>query len=122
MRLRGLIPTITAGSDGLVLRTDDSGMGWQRLTEGGRDDLSDIFFLDGSRGWAVGARGKILMTRNGGKAWYPQLSGVTQHLDAVTFVDEKNGYRAFRRLLLRFGFGVHPGREARLLMAELEVI
>jgi photosystem II stability/assembly factor-like uncharacterized protein len=48
-----------AGADGLVVRTDDGGLSWQRLTEGGRDDLANIFFIDNSHGWAVGERGKF---------------------------------------------------------------
>jgi photosystem II stability/assembly factor-like uncharacterized protein len=62
------------------------------LTDGGRDDLSDIFFLDGSRGWAVGARGKILSTTSGGKDWITRPSVTRERLNAVIFVDQLNGW------------------------------
>ena len=45
----------------LVLRTDDGGLSWRRLTHGGREDLANIFFIDNSHGWAVGEHGRILL-------------------------------------------------------------
>jgi hypothetical protein len=38
----------TAGGDGLVLRSDDSGVGWSRLTEGGPRRSCRHLFLDNS--------------------------------------------------------------------------
>src|SRR5260370_24668610 len=55
------------GSDRLVVRSDDGGLGWRRLTEGGRDDLADLFFPDGWLECAVRSHVKILATRAGAK-------------------------------------------------------
>ena len=34
------------GEDGLIVRTDDGGYSWQRLSEGGREDVNDLVFFD----------------------------------------------------------------------------
>jgi len=55
-------------------------------------DLTDVFFLDPDRGWAVGDRGVIWSTSDGGRRWQLQASGVTCRLESIHFVDRQNGW------------------------------
>jgi photosystem II stability/assembly factor-like uncharacterized protein len=56
--------------------------------------LTDVFFLDADRGWAVGDRGTILATTNGGQEWHAQKSPTTPRLESVWFVDANTGWAA----------------------------
>lgn len=55
-------------------------------------ELTDVFFLDPDRGWAVGDRGVILSTTDGGRHWQPADSPVNCRLESVRFVDENLGW------------------------------
>jgi photosystem II stability/assembly factor-like uncharacterized protein len=55
-------------------------------------ELTDVFFLDAERGWAVGDRGTIWATTDGGQAWRAQISGTSARLEAVWFVDAEHGF------------------------------
>lgn len=57
-------------------------------------ELTDVMFIDGLRGWAVGDRGLILATINGGKHWQRQPSGASCRLECVHFIDADNGWAA----------------------------
>jgi photosystem II stability/assembly factor-like uncharacterized protein len=54
--------------------------------------LNDVFFLDGSCGWAVGDQGVIWHTEDGGRHWDLQPSGTVCSLRSVWFVDRRNGW------------------------------
>ena len=75
-------------------RTDDGGLSWRRVSPKrlASEDLSNIVFLDGSRGLAVGSRGRILFTSSGGKNWTVRPSPTTARLNAMDFVDQKQGW------------------------------
>lgn len=60
----------------------------------GDAQLSDVFFIDNRRGWAVGDRGTIWHTEDGGVHWSLQPSGVAAPLHAVWFVDAQTGWAA----------------------------
>ena len=34
------------GESGLIVRTDDGGYSWQRLSDGGREDVNDLTFFN----------------------------------------------------------------------------
>jgi len=55
-------------------------------------ELTDVFFVDPDRGWAVGDRGVICHTDDGGRNWQLQSSPVSCRLESVCFVDERNGW------------------------------
>jgi photosystem II stability/assembly factor-like uncharacterized protein len=55
----------TNGS-GLVLKTFDGGASWGVQVSNTAQTLNDVWFVDGLRGWAVGAGGRVLHTSNGG--------------------------------------------------------
>src|SRR6476469_9567665 len=79
------------GDNGLILRTDDGGLSWQRLSEGGREDVNDLAFLSDDVGIAVGSHGKLWITNDGGKNWIAGFSDTKANLNAVTFIDEMRG-------------------------------
>jgi photosystem II stability/assembly factor-like uncharacterized protein len=75
----------------LVLRTDDGGLSWRRLTHGGRDDLANIFFIDNSHGWAVGSMvGSFSQTL--AEDVDSSAFNSAENLNAITFVNEKSGW------------------------------
>lgn len=69
----------------------NSGWCWQRPTPAG-GLIADVFFLDGSTGWAVGDAGLILKTTDGGATWVGQASGVSTRLTQVRFSDASHGW------------------------------
>jgi len=68
------------------------GLEWHAQGSGTALDLTDLDFVDRSRGWVVGDGGTILHTEDGGATWTPQASGTTAGLGAVDFVDAQNGW------------------------------
>ena len=59
--------------------------------------LSQVFFGDAERGWAVGDRGVIWHTDDGGQRWRLQNSGVDDRLTAIHFTDADNGWAVGRQ-------------------------
>jgi photosystem II stability/assembly factor-like uncharacterized protein len=57
-------------------------------------ELTDVSFVDGQHGWAVGDRGVIWSTADGGKHWRTQPAGVACRLASVQFLDAENGWAA----------------------------
>ncbi len=55
-------------------------------------DLTDVFFIDTSRGWAVGRDGTILATNDAGQNWQPQSSGTKAWLYSVQFLNDGRGW------------------------------
>ena len=61
-------------SESFILSTNDGGSTWRKMFHIKSDKdhsawIINIFFLDRSRGWAIGRDGLILRTVNGGKTW-----------------------------------------------------
>jgi photosystem II stability/assembly factor-like uncharacterized protein len=77
-----------------MLRTSSGGASWSVLTPTPHG-LSDIFFLDPNRGWAVGEN-EILATTDGGDVWQPLDDGVLvwHEYYAVHFADADHGWIA----------------------------
>ncbi|MCL4193157.1 MAG: hypothetical protein KJZ87_15580, partial [Thermoguttaceae bacterium] len=59
--------------------------------------LCDVYFIDASRGWAVGDRGAIWHTDDAGSHWHLQRSGVNASLQSVFFLDATTGWIAGRQ-------------------------
>lgn len=85
---------IIAAGGGRLLRTVDGGRHWHTLLRGGRN-LSSLFFLDPSTGWAAG-EGWIFRTADGGATWTRINSSGDGNDDfrarAIHFLD---GYRGW---------------------------
>jgi photosystem II stability/assembly factor-like uncharacterized protein len=53
-------------SSGLILKSEDGGLGWTRQVSNTSRRLNDVHFVDRLRGWAVGEAGTIVHTSVGG--------------------------------------------------------
>jgi photosystem II stability/assembly factor-like uncharacterized protein len=56
------------------------------------NDISGVWFVNRTTGWAVGDAGTLLFTSDGGKTWVQQASHTNYDLFDVRFVDEKTGW------------------------------
>src|SRR5262245_13069145 len=70
-----------------VLATKDAGASWKSQPTGQTTPLNGVFFLDESRGWAVGDLGVILSTKDGGQTWMVQRQAAKR--TAALFVHAK---------------------------------
>jgi photosystem II stability/assembly factor-like uncharacterized protein len=53
-------------ASGLILKSEDGGLGWTRQVSNTGRRLNDVYFVDRLRGWAVGDVGTIVHTSLGG--------------------------------------------------------
>ncbi|QFU76573.1 hypothetical protein EY643_13405 [Halioglobus maricola] len=67
---------VVAGERGHVLFSDDRGATWTQAGVPTRQMLTALFFVDESRGWAVGHDGLVLLTDDGGASWRVQRDGL----------------------------------------------
>lgn len=67
---------VSVGARGTVLLSDDGGASWrQARAVPASVALTDVCFVDGQLGWAVGHSGIVLHSRDGGETWVRQLDG-----------------------------------------------
>lgn len=65
---------------------------WQKQQTGTFAWLHSVFFVDESRGWAVGGKGALLATRDGGEHWEQRRRPVEDALHEIVFTDESTGW------------------------------
>ncbi len=76
-----------------ILATTDGGDTWKQQYAAPSGSLTDVCFVDGDHGWAVGIHGTILQTTDGGATWRPQQAPPNaQTLSAVSFSDAEHGW------------------------------
>ena len=78
--------------DSLVMRTEDGGDTWRRITVPAKKELFHLDFDGNSRWWIVGDSGLILATTDEGNTWSKQISGTTNPLYNVDFRNSTEGY------------------------------
>lgn len=78
--------------DSLLMRTDDGGDTWRRISVPTKGELFHLDFDGNSRGWIVGDDGVILASTDEGNTWVRQDSGTKAALFNVDFRDSKEGY------------------------------
>ncbi len=78
--------------DSLVMRTEDGGETWRRVTVPAKGELFHLDFNGSSRAWIVGDKGLILASSDGGSSWQQQKSGVERALFNVDFRDDDFGF------------------------------
>lgn len=83
--------------DSLLLRTDDGGASWLRVSAPVKVELLHLDFRGEKRGWIVGDRGTILHTADGGETWRQQRVGTTATLYHVDFEDDETGWAVGER-------------------------
>jgi photosystem II stability/assembly factor-like uncharacterized protein len=78
------------GEAGMVLRSQDFGLGWRLV--GNAEDVAwnDISFV-GNKGWLVGEFGRIKVTSDGGSTWDAVVSPVKNSLMSVAFRNDRDG-------------------------------
>ena len=83
---------VAAGSRGHVLLSQN-GDDWQQASVPVNVLLTDVFFLDGKLGWAVGHDATIIHSTDGGKNWQVQQYApeLDKPLFGVHFKDAQNG-------------------------------
>lgn len=78
--------------DSLVLKTDDGGESWRRVSVPSRKELFHLDFNGSDRAWIVGDEGLILASTDSGATWQVQPSGTRLPLYNVDFRDDNEGY------------------------------
>jgi photosystem II stability/assembly factor-like uncharacterized protein len=81
------------GLDGVIIRTDDGGITWKRLSTGAKYALYKVTVI-GQHGWAVGDRGQYLMSTDSGASWNKRENLIQTRfwLKDVAFTDEQHGW------------------------------
>ena len=80
-----------------VLKTTDGGASWRRIAIPDVDDesgLSNLYFLDAQRGWALGADGVLVATTDGGETWDDIGYGIDNRMYGLFFWDALTGWVA----------------------------
>ena len=92
---------ISGGSnyEGYLYKTINGGTNWTKRIFPDTYELESIYFINESKGWAVGDSGIVITTSDGGDTWYFQNSKTKSHLSSVYFIDENNGW-------ICYGYGV----------------
>ena len=78
--------------DSLLMRTEDAGQTWRRITVPTKTELFHLDFNNNSHGWIVGDGGVILSTTDEGLTWKKQNSGTNIPFYNVDFRDDDEGY------------------------------
>ncbi len=78
--------------DSLLMRTEDGGDTWKRISVPTKTELFHLDFSGNSHGWIVGDGGVILATTDSGLTWARQISGTSLPLYNVDFRDDNDGY------------------------------
>ncbi len=65
---------VAVGERGTIVRSQDSGKAWTRVSSPVHATLTGVSFADATHGWAVGHDGAILNTSDGGHTWALQFS------------------------------------------------
>lgn len=78
--------------DSLLMRTEDGGETWQRITVPSKTELFHLDFNGSSHAWIVGDNGLILASTDSGLTWKIQPSGTNMPLYNVDFRDDYEGY------------------------------
>jgi photosystem II stability/assembly factor-like uncharacterized protein len=65
---------------------------WERQETGTLAWLHSVFFVDESKGWAVGGKGALLSTSDGGARWKVRARLTEDAMRDVFFTDERTGW------------------------------
>jgi photosystem II stability/assembly factor-like uncharacterized protein len=66
--------------------------GWSRIESKTFAWLKSVFFLNQSRGWAVGSKGTLLITADGGRTWRQDKKFTNDNIRDVHFSDVEHGW------------------------------
>jgi photosystem II stability/assembly factor-like uncharacterized protein len=80
------------GSEGNIIKTEDTGQSWKAINSGVVEHLWDIEFLNRSIGFIVGDFGRILKSIDGGESWRKTNSGTQENIYSIAFKNELEGW------------------------------
>lgn len=78
--------------ESLVMRTEDGGESWRRVSVPAKAELFHLDFNGNSHAWIVGDDGVIFASTDSGISWSAQSSGTKMALYNVDFRDDNEGY------------------------------
>ena len=79
------------GEKGLVLRTENGGLTWQKVITSIPSNFMRVNFADDKNGWIVGYGGTVLRSSDKGHTWIKQASSTTGNLYGL-FITKKFGW------------------------------
>ena len=79
------------GQETLIQKTTDGGKTWLKQPTNTEDILEDMYFINGTTGWAVGENG-VIFTTTDGNSWKALDSGSEEKLRSVRFVSANTGW------------------------------
>ncbi|MEJ7846603.1 MAG: YCF48-related protein [Pyrinomonadaceae bacterium] len=92
--------------ESLVMRTEDGGETWRRVSVPSKAELFHLDYNGNSHAWIVGDDGVILASTDSGLNWRAQSSGTKMALYNVDFRDDNEGYAVGKKgTILRTGNG-----------------
>jgi photosystem II stability/assembly factor-like uncharacterized protein len=93
---------LITGDNGTLLRTENAGATWERVSLNVPEPLFGMSFIDNKTGWVVGYKGRIIRTYDGGRNWVEQSSNTGADLFSVSF-HKNRGYAIGRDgLVMRY--------------------
>jgi photosystem II stability/assembly factor-like uncharacterized protein len=81
-----------SGTNGIILKTTNSGATWLQKNSGTSATLGYIYFFDENEGIAAGNYGNIRKTTDGGNTWFYVNSGTSNNLNDGSFVNDSLMY------------------------------
>ncbi len=89
-----IVGSLTQASkiNSLILKTEDGGQTWKKLSIPFQAELFSLDFIDEKKGWVVGDKGAIFVTDNGGQTWKSQTSETNEEIYCVDFRNALEGY------------------------------
>ncbi len=83
---------VSTASPSEIIKTNNGGQQWDIIHSSTSESFKDIFFINSTTGWVVGANGLILKTINEGESWTIQNSNTTSTILSVYFISEQKGW------------------------------
>ena len=78
------------GENGLIAKSTDKGLTWDKKYFSNGEALNDIIFCTDDIGFIVGNNGTILKTQNAGSSWEQMASGTVLNINAIAVFDLNN--------------------------------
>ncbi|MBK8553240.1 MAG: T9SS type A sorting domain-containing protein [Ignavibacteria bacterium] len=83
-----------AGTNGVILRTTNSGSNWTKMDAGIGNDLNSVFLISASSLYIAGESGALISTSDNGNTWNYLNSDVVMDLNSVFFINSLTGWAA----------------------------
>jgi photosystem II stability/assembly factor-like uncharacterized protein len=78
------------GEKGLIAKSTDKGLTWEKKYFSNQESLNDIIFHNHEIGFIAGNNGTILKTRDAGSSWEQINSGTVHNINAIAAFDLNN--------------------------------